>query len=103
LRRRLRRPRRGDRDRSEDPRRADRHDRSAADLGDVTVASDAEVDAAVGVAFTAEWGRIVATMIRLTGDWELAEECAQDAFAQAVVRWPADGVPERPGAWLTTT
>ena len=36
--------------------------------------SGAEVDAAVGAAFTAEWGRIVATMIRLTGDWELAEE-----------------------------
>jgi RNA polymerase sigma-70 factor (ECF subfamily) len=45
----------------------------------------------------------VATLIRLTGDWDLAEECAQDAFAQALVRWPADGVPERPGAWLTTT
>jgi RNA polymerase sigma-70 factor (ECF subfamily) len=58
---------------------------------------------AVGEAFRAEWGRIVATLIRLTGDWDLAEECAQDAFAQALVRWPADGVPERPGAWLTTT
>jgi RNA polymerase sigma-70 factor (ECF subfamily) len=45
----------------------------------------------------------VATLIRLTGDWDLAEECAQEAFARAVVRWPVDGVPERPGAWLTTT
>jgi RNA polymerase sigma-70 factor (ECF subfamily) len=59
--------------------------------------------AAVDEAFRAEWGRIVATLIRLTGDWDLAEECAQDAFAQALVRWPADGVPDRPGAWLTTT
>jgi RNA polymerase sigma-70 factor, ECF subfamily len=45
----------------------------------------------------------VATLIRLTGDWDLAEECAQDAFAQALARWPEDGVPHRPGAWLTTT
>jgi RNA polymerase sigma-70 factor (ECF subfamily) len=45
---------------------------------------------------------VVATLIRLTGDWDLAEECAQEAFALAVRRWPRDGVPERPGAWLTT-
>ncbi len=53
--------------------------------------------------FRAEWGRVVATLIRLTGDRDMAEECAQDAFAQALVRWPVDGVPRRPGAWLTTT
>jgi RNA polymerase sigma-70 factor, ECF subfamily len=46
---------------------------------------------------------VVATLIRVTGDWELAEECAQDAFAQALARWPQDGVPRSPGAWLTTT
>ena len=39
----------------------------------------------------------------MTGDWDLAEECAQDAFAQALERWPRDGVPRNPGAWLTTT
>jgi RNA polymerase sigma-70 factor (ECF subfamily) len=50
-----------------------------------------------------EWGQVVATLIRLTGDWDLAEECAQDAFAAALQRWPTDGVPDRPGAWLTTT
>jgi RNA polymerase sigma-70 factor (ECF subfamily) len=44
----------------------------------------------------------VATLIRATGDWDLAEECAQDAFAQALQRWPEDGIPSRPGAWLTT-
>jgi RNA polymerase sigma-70 factor, ECF subfamily len=44
----------------------------------------------------------VATLVRLTGDWDLAEECAQDAFAVALERWPRDGVPRRPGAWLTT-
>ncbi|WP_233711972.1 RNA polymerase sigma factor [Kribbella turkmenica] len=50
-----------------------------------------------------EWGQVVATLIRVTGDWELSEECAQEAFAAALERWPRDGVPDRPGAWLTTT
>jgi RNA polymerase sigma-70 factor (ECF subfamily) len=44
----------------------------------------------------------VATLIRITGDWDLAEECAQEAFALALRTWPRDGVPKRPGAWLTT-
>ncbi|GAA2593868.1 RNA polymerase sigma factor [Actinomadura fulvescens] len=57
---------------------------------------------AVDRAFRDEWGQVVATLIRVTGDWDLAEECAQDAFAQALRTWPRDGVPERPGAWLTT-
>jgi RNA polymerase sigma-70 factor, ECF subfamily len=39
----------------------------------------------------------------VTGDWDLAEECAQDAFARALSSWRRDGVPRRPGAWLTTT
>jgi RNA polymerase sigma-70 factor, ECF subfamily len=39
----------------------------------------------------------------VTGDWDLAEECAQDAFARALETWPRDGVPRNPGAWLTTT
>jgi RNA polymerase sigma-70 factor (ECF subfamily) len=59
--------------------------------------------AAVAEAFREEWGRIVATLIRTTGDWDLAEECAQEAFARALETWPRDGVPRRPGAWLTTT
>jgi RNA polymerase sigma-70 factor (ECF subfamily) len=62
----------------------------------------ADVEAAVAEAFHAEWGRVVATLVRLTGDWDLAEECAQDAFATALERWPRDGIPRRPGAWLTT-
>lgn len=49
-----------------------------------------------------EWGHIVATLIRATGDWTLAEDCAQDAFAAALERWPKDGVPPNPGGWLTT-
>jgi RNA polymerase sigma-70 factor, ECF subfamily len=62
-----------------------------------------DVDAAVADTFRREWGRVVATLIRMTGDWDLAEECAQDAFALALERWPRDGIPRRPGAWLTTT
>jgi RNA polymerase sigma-70 factor (ECF subfamily) len=62
-----------------------------------------DVDAAVAHAFRDEWGRVVATLIRTTGDWDVAEECAQDAFALALERWQRDGVPRNPGAWLTTT
>jgi RNA polymerase sigma-70 factor (ECF subfamily) len=57
---------------------------------------------AVDEAFRAEWGRVVATLIGHTGDWQLAEECAQEAFARALQRWPREGVPRKPGAWLTT-
>ncbi|MBV9383219.1 MAG: RNA polymerase sigma factor [Streptosporangiaceae bacterium] len=53
--------------------------------------------------FREEWGRIVATLIGMTGDWDLAEECAQDAFTRALRTWQRDGIPPRPGAWLTTT
>ena len=49
-----------------------------------------------------EWGRIVATLIRVTGDWTLAEDSAQDALAAALQRWPRDGVPGNPGGWLMT-
>jgi RNA polymerase sigma-70 factor (ECF subfamily) len=61
-----------------------------------------DVEAAVAASFREEWGQIVATLIRVTGDWDLAEECAADAFAQALQTWPRDGIPRRPGAWLTT-
>ncbi|MFI8996799.1 RNA polymerase sigma factor [Streptomyces sp. NPDC053542] len=61
------------------------------------------VRAAVEAAYREEWGQVVATLIGLTGDWDLAEDCAQDAFAAALGSWPRDGVPRRPGAWLTTT
>jgi RNA polymerase sigma-70 factor (ECF subfamily) len=50
-----------------------------------------------------EWGRIVGGLIRVTGDWSLAEDATQDAFATALTRWPIDGIPNNPGAWLTTT
>jgi RNA polymerase sigma-70 factor, ECF subfamily len=57
---------------------------------------------AIEEAFTEEWGRIVAGLIRRTGNWDLAEDCAQQAFAEAARRWPGEGVPGQPGAWLTT-
>ncbi len=69
--------------------------------GDSTDVTD--VEAAVGAAFAAEWGQVVATLIRVTGDWDLAEDSAADAFATAVERWRRDGIPSNPGAWLTTT
>jgi RNA polymerase sigma-70 factor, ECF subfamily len=56
----------------------------------------------VAEAFRAEWGRVVAYLIRVTGDWDLAEESAQDAFAKALERWPRDGVPTSPAAWIRT-
>ncbi|GAA4006067.1 sigma-70 family RNA polymerase sigma factor [Allokutzneria multivorans] len=61
-----------------------------------------EIPEVLARAFRDEWGQVVATLIRVTGDWDLAEECAQDAFALALKSWPRDGVPRSPGAWLTT-
>ncbi|MEV5653181.1 sigma-70 family RNA polymerase sigma factor [Streptomyces sp. NPDC052291] len=58
--------------------------------------------AALAAAHRAEWGVVFGTLVRLTGDWELAEDCAQDAFARALPAWERDGVPRSPGAWLVT-
>ncbi|WP_089015727.1 RNA polymerase sigma factor [Micromonospora inositola] len=57
---------------------------------------------AVAVAGAEAYPRIVATLIRVTGDWTLAEDCAQEALATALERWPRDGVPANPGGWLLT-
>jgi RNA polymerase sigma-70 factor (ECF subfamily) len=65
--------------------------------------SDAGVREAIGRIHHEEWARVVATLARRFGDLDVAEEAAADAFATAVERWPADGVPPNPGAWLTTT
>jgi predicted RNA polymerase sigma factor len=64
---------------------------------------EATVTAALAAIFPGSWVHITATLTRLTGDRGLAEECAQDAFARALARWPADGVPDKPLAWLVTT
>jgi RNA polymerase sigma-70 factor (ECF subfamily) len=63
----------------------------------------AEAQAAVAEAFRSDWGSVVAYLIRVTGNWDLAEECAQDAFERALERWPRDGIPTSPAAWLKTT
>jgi RNA polymerase sigma-70 factor, ECF subfamily len=65
--------------------------------------SGADVRAAITRTHRAEWARIVAALTRRFGDLDIAEEAAAEAFAAAVERWPADGVPPSPGAWLTTT
>ncbi|MFE3451719.1 RNA polymerase sigma factor [Nonomuraea sp. NPDC059194] len=69
----------------------------------MTGAGDTARRTVIEEVFRAEWAQVVATLIRVTGDWDLAEECAQDAFAAAMERWPGEGVPDRPGAWLTVT
>jgi RNA polymerase sigma-70 factor (ECF subfamily) len=53
--------------------------------------------------FRRESGRAIATLIRVTGAFDLAEEAVQDAFVTALERWPVDGLPDNPGAWITTT
>jgi RNA polymerase sigma-70 factor (ECF subfamily) len=53
--------------------------------------------------FREEWGRVLATMIGFFGDFDLAEEAAQEAFAIATDRWPREGIPSNPRAWLMTT
>jgi RNA polymerase sigma-70 factor (ECF subfamily) len=62
-----------------------------------------DVDEVLVRVHRAEWARVVATLARRIGDLDIAEEMAAEAFATAVERWPVDGVPPNPGAWLTTT
>jgi RNA polymerase sigma-70 factor, ECF subfamily len=61
------------------------------------------VVAALEQAFREQWGRVLAALIGLLGDFDLAEEAVQEAFAIAAERWPRDGAPANPGAWLVTT
>jgi RNA polymerase sigma-70 factor (ECF subfamily) len=65
--------------------------------------SAADAQEAVTRAHREEWARVVASLAKRFGDLDTAEEAAAEAFATAVERWPADGVPPNPGAWLTTT
>src|SRR6185437_15558342 len=62
-----------------------------------------DVQEAITRAHHEEWARVVAFLARRFRDLDIAEEAAAEAFATAVARWPADGVPPNPGAWLTTT
>jgi RNA polymerase sigma-70 factor (ECF subfamily) len=63
----------------------------------------ADVREAITEAHQGEWARVVASLTRRFGDLDIAEEASAEAFAIAVERWPLDGVPPNPGAWLTTT
>src|ERR1700729_1992946 len=65
--------------------------------------SEAAARAAASQAHRQHWARLIVPLPRRLGDLDLAEEAAAEAFATAVARWPADGVPPNPGAWLTTT
>ena len=62
-----------------------------------------DAGAAVDAVYRSDWGRIVATLIGLVGDFDVAEEAAQEAFATAVDQWPSSGVPELPRAWIIQT
>jgi RNA polymerase sigma-70 factor (ECF subfamily) len=65
--------------------------------------SDADTQEAITQAHHKEWARVVAALARRFGDLGVAEDATAEAFAIAVLRWPSDGVPPNPGAWLTTT
>ena len=65
--------------------------------------STVDVGEAITRAHHEEWARVVATLTGQFGDLGVAEDAAAEAFATAVERWPADGVPPNPGGWLTTT
>ncbi|GAA1844797.1 sigma factor-like helix-turn-helix DNA-binding protein [Asanoa iriomotensis] len=65
--------------------------------------SEIDVRSAITQAHQEEWARVVAALCKRFGDLDIAEEAAAEAFATAVERWPADGVPPNPGGWLTTT
>ncbi|HYV00892.1 MAG TPA: sigma factor, partial [Actinomycetota bacterium] len=60
-------------------------------------------EAAIGRIFREESGRSVATLIRVFGDIDVAEDAVQEAFAVALSTWPGDGLPPNPGGWITTT
>ena len=61
------------------------------------------IHAAIEAVYRSDWGRTVATLIRLTGDFDVAEEAAQEAFAAAVDQWQTSGLPLSPSAWIIQT
>src|SRR5216110_790334 len=71
-------------------------------VGDVDAARKLD-EAEVGRIFREESGRSVATLIRIFGDIDVAEDAVQDAFAVALRKWPSEGLPPNPGGWITTT
>src|SRR5437899_2809169 len=91
------RSRRGDRDRQE---LAGRRRRGAPDRR--ALSTDITSDAVAAV-FHEEAGRLTAALVKRLGDFDLAEECVQDALVSALEHWPREGIPQNPGAWLMTT
>src|SRR5260370_20360653 len=67
--------------------------------------ADARVatDAALTKVFREEAGRLTAALVRFLGDFDLGEELVQEAVVEALEHWPAEGIPDKPGAWLLTT
>src|SRR6516164_3941581 len=63
----------------------------------------ADVNASIDTVYRSDWGRIVAALIRITGDFDVAEEAAQEAFASALQEWPSSGIPRSPRAWIIQT
>jgi RNA polymerase sigma-70 factor, ECF subfamily len=68
----------------------------------LTTDADRATAEAITSVVAAERTRMIAGLIRLTGDWDLAEDCVQDAVERALVHWPQEGMPRSPAAWLTT-
>jgi RNA polymerase sigma-70 factor (ECF subfamily) len=62
-----------------------------------------DASATIDAVYRSDWGRIVATLIRVVGDFDVAEEAAQEAFAAAVSQWPTSGVPQSPRSWIIQT
>src|SRR4029453_6736595 len=62
-----------------------------------------DVHAAIDSVYRSGWSRIVAALIRVSGDFDVAEESAQEAFAAALQEWPAAGIPDSPRAWIIQT
>jgi len=65
-------------------------------------AASSDADAALDGVHRREWARVLAATVRVTRDLDLAEECVQEAYAQALVAWDRDGIPDNPAGWLVT-
>jgi RNA polymerase sigma-70 factor (ECF subfamily) len=69
----------------------------------MTLNAKPDVHQAIASVYRADWGRIIATLLRLVGDFDVAEEAAQEAFTIAVNQWQTAGIPEFPRTWIIQT
>ncbi|MDQ2942185.1 MAG: hypothetical protein M3R21_00765, partial [Candidatus Dormibacteraeota bacterium] len=67
------------------------------------IKTQSATDAAVVAVFREEAGRLTGALVRILGDFDLAEEVVQDSIVAALEKWPEQGIPDNPGAWLMTT